>query len=89
MVIHLAPPTAAPNQGRERARVIGELAPEFYPGQSWDHVEPQLAADWDSVRGNCGLTWADVRSDAHAAWQVAKLDVEGHLLDNAPVTMPG
>ena len=44
-----------------------------------------MAGDWRTVRGNSPLTWADVRGDAHAAWQVAKLQREGHLRDNAPI----
>jgi hypothetical protein len=31
------------------------------------------------------LSWADVRRDAHAAWQVAKLEREDRLRDDAPV----
>jgi hypothetical protein len=33
------------------------------------------------------LNWEDVRDEAHAAWQVAKLEADGHLCDNAPVIM--
>jgi hypothetical protein len=44
-----------------------------------------MAGDWRAVRGNSPLSWADVRRDAHAAWQVAKLEREDHLRDDAPV----
>ena len=73
------------DEGRTRARIFGEEATGLYPGESWGAVEPHMAGDWRTVRGNSPLTWADVRGDAHAAWQVAKLQREGHLRDNAPV----
>jgi hypothetical protein len=68
-----------------RARVFGELATGTYPGQSWDIVEPHMAATWDKIRGQSRLQWQDVRDEARAAWQVAKLQSGGHMRDNAPV----
>lgn len=70
-----------------RARVFGELATDTYPGQPWDRVEPQMAEAWGAIRGDSHLNWEDVRHEAHAAWQVAKLQAEGHMCDNAPVIL--
>ena len=70
-----------------RARVFGELATGTYPGQPWNRVEPLMAETWQQIRGASHLSWEDVRNEAHAAWQVAKLEADGHLCDNAPVTM--
>ncbi len=67
-----------------RARVFGELATGTYPGQTWDVVEPRMAATWEKIRGQSHLQWQDVRDEAHAAWQVAKLENEGRLRDFAP-----
>lgn len=69
-----------------RARVFGELATGTYPGQPWERVEPRMAETWQQIRGESHLDWEDVRGEAHAAWQVAKLEADGHLRDNAPVT---
>lgn len=69
-----------------RARVFGELATGSYPGRPWNQVEPLMAETWQRIRGESKLDWADVRGEAHAAWQVAKLQAEGRLCDNAPVT---
>jgi len=88
MLIHLSHRSqqAKPDQlGHARARVLGELATNLYPGLGWNRIEPLMAADWHKVRGRSMLAWADVRYEVHAAWQVAKLGREGHLLDNAPV----
>ena len=70
-----------------RARVFGELATGTYPGQPWNRVEPLMAETWQQIRGASRLSWEDVRNEAHAAWQVAKLEREGHMCDNAPVTL--
>lgn len=87
MVIHLHASSAPRHfdEGRTRARMLGEVATGMYPGASWTDVETQVAGEWHSVRGSSPLTWADVRREAHAAWQVAKLEREGHLCDDAPV----
>ena len=87
MLIHLHHPEPAPlfDEGRTRARILGEEATGMYPGQPWGAVEPQVSGDWRAVRGNSALDWADVRAEVHAAWQVAKLEREGHLRDDAPV----
>lgn len=68
-----------------RARVFGELATGTYPGQSWEVVEPRMAATWEKIRGRSRLQWQDVRDEARAAWQVASLENGGHMRDNAPV----
>jgi hypothetical protein len=73
------------DEGRTRARIFGEVATGMYPGATWGTVEPHMAGDWQAVRGNSPLTWADVRGSAHASWQVAKLQAEGLLCDDAPV----
>lgn len=75
------------DEGRTRARIFGEEAIGMYPGQPWGEVEPHMAGDWRAVRGSSPLSWADVRRDAHAAWQVAKLECEDHLRDDAPVLL--
>ncbi|MDB6164729.1 MAG: hypothetical protein JWL98_2161 [Xanthomonadaceae bacterium] len=87
MLIHLNRPnhTERFDEGRTRARMLGEVATGMYPGAPWPAVETKVAGDWQAVRGNSPLTWADVRGEAHAAWQVAKLEHEGHLRDDAPV----
>lgn len=87
MVIHLHRPNdiARFDEGRTRARILGEVATNMYPGQPWQAVENHVAGDWQAVRGNSPLTWADVRGEAHAAWQVAKLEHDGRLRDDAPV----
>lgn len=87
MVIQLhAPPASGQfDEGRIRARMLGEVATSLYPGAAWDAVETQVAGEWVAVRGTSPLTWAEVRREAHAAWQVAKLEREGHLRDDAPV----
>jgi hypothetical protein len=87
MVIHLHAASAPQrfDEGRTRARMLGEVAIGMYPGAPWPAVETQVAGEWHAVRGNSPLTWADVRGEAHAAWQVAKLEREGHLRDDAPV----
>jgi hypothetical protein len=87
MLIHLHRPADNDcfDEGRTRARMLGEVATDMYPGASWQSVETHVASEWHAVRGNSPLTWADVRRDAHAAWQVAKLEHEGHLQDDAPV----
>jgi hypothetical protein len=87
MLIHLNPPTAADyfDEGRTRARMLGEVAIGMYPEASWQAVEARMANDWAAVRGSSPLTWADVRGAAHAAWQVAKLEHDGRLCDDAPV----
>lgn len=73
------------DEGRTRARILGEEATGMYPGLPWQTVESQVCGDWQAVRGDSKLSWADVRRDAHAAWQFAKLEREGHLQDDAPV----
>jgi hypothetical protein len=73
------------DEGRTPARIVGEQATGLYPGEPWGAVESRMAGDWRTVRGNSSLSWADVRDDAHAAWQVAKLQREDRLRDNAPV----
>ena len=73
------------DEGHARARMLGEVATSMYPGAPWGAVETHVAGDWQAVRGDSPLTWADVRGEAHAAWQVAKLEREGHLRDDAPV----
>jgi hypothetical protein len=86
MLVHLRhAPEADHDEGRTRARIFGEEATDLYPGRPWGEVEPHMAGDWRAVRGNSPLSWADVRRDAHAAWQVAKLEREDHLRDDAPV----
>ena len=44
-----------------------------------------MAETWRTIRGDSQLNCDDVRDEAHAAWQVAKLQAEGHMCDNAPV----
>jgi hypothetical protein len=73
------------DEGRTRARIVGEQAIGLYPGEPWGAIESRMAGDWRTVRGNSPLSWGDVRDDAHAAWQVAKLQCEDRLRDNAPV----
>ncbi len=73
------------DEGRTRARILGEVATGMYPGEPWGAVETHVARDWQAVRGTSPLTWADVRGEARTAWQVAKLEREGHLRDDAPV----
>ncbi|MFL6592004.1 MAG: hypothetical protein ACJ8GK_04755 [Luteimonas sp.] len=87
MVIHLHPQNESRcfDEGRIRARILGEVATGMYPGASWPAVETQVASEWAAVRGTSPLTWAEVRREAHAGWQVAKLEREGHLRDDAPV----
>ncbi len=87
MVIHLNPFNESQrfDEGRTRARMLGEVAISMFPGAAWAAVETQVAGEWHSVRGSSPLTWADVRGEAHAAWQVAKLEREGHMRDDAPV----
>ncbi len=87
MVIHLLHSSASTDydEGRARARILGEVATGMYPGAPWGTVETHVAGDRQAIRGNSSLTWADVRGAAHAAWQVAKLETEGHLRDDAPV----
>ena len=65
--------------------MLGEVATGMYPGAPWQRSNRSVASDWHAVRGTSPLTWADVRRDAHAAWQVAKLEREGRLQDDAPV----
>ena len=86
MLVHLRhSPEADHDEGRTRARIIGEEACGLYPGQPWGAVESQMAGDWSAIRGNSPLSWDEVRNDAHAAWQVALLERDGHLCDDAPV----
>ncbi len=87
MVIHLHPHNESSrfDEGRIRARILGEVATGVYPGAPWTAVETQVANEWATVRGTSPLTWAEVRREAHAGWQVAKLEREGHLRDDAPV----
>jgi hypothetical protein len=70
-----------------RARALGELATGFYPGLSWQNVEPQMASDWARVRGDSHLAWNEVREEAHSAWQVAKLSKDNCCCDDKPVRM--
>ena len=87
MVIHLHPNTEPRcfDEGRTRARMLGEVATGMYPGAPWPAIEAQVANEWHAVGGTSPLKWSDVRREAHAAWQVAKLEREGHLCDDAPV----
>jgi hypothetical protein len=87
MLIHLhhADPGQLFDEGRARARILGEEATGMYPGQPWGAVESLVSGDWHAVRGDSPLDWEDVRGEAHAAWQVAKLEREGRLRDDAPV----
>lgn len=73
------------DEGRTRARILGEVATGMFPGEPWSAVETHVANDWQAVRGTSSLTWADVRGEAHSAWQVAKLERDGQLRDHAPV----
>ena len=75
-----------PSGIRAGARVLGRLASSVYPGQSWEALEPQIAKEWGCIRGSGSVPWAEVRNEAHAAWQVGKLEEEGQLVDNMPVT---
>ena len=89
MVIHLnATPPNLDEVSSARARALGELATGFYPGLSWQNVEPQMASDWNRVRGKSSLCWNDVRDEAHSAWQIARLSKDACCCDNAPVKMP-
>jgi hypothetical protein len=89
MVIHLnATPRDIDEVTSARARALGELATGFYPGMSWQNVEPQMASDWNRVRGNSQMCWNEVREEAHSAWQLAKLSKDTACCDNAPVKMP-
>ena len=89
MVIHLnAVPREIDEVTSARARALGELATGFYPGLTWQSVEPQMASDWHRVRGESRLGWSEVRDEAHAAWQVARLRKDACCRDDAPVTMP-
>lgn len=88
MVIHLSAEASIDDAASARARALGELATGFYPGWDWQSVEPQMASDWQRIRGKSALPWAQVRDEARAAWQVARLDRDGRLCDNAPVRMP-
>jgi hypothetical protein len=87
MVIHLhsSQEPHCFDEGRTRARILGEVATGMYPGAPWAAIETQVAGEWHAVRGTSPLKWADVRREAHAAWQVAKLEREGHFCDDAPV----
>ena len=87
MLIHLQSSTEPRyfDEGRTRARILGEVATGMYPGLPWATVESQVCGDWQALRGDSKLSWADVRKEAHAAWQVAKLEREGHLQDDTPV----
>lgn len=88
MVIHLnAMPRALDEVSSARARALGELATGFYPGMSWQNVEPQMASDWNRVRGSSRLCWNDVRDEAHAAWQIANLSKDACCMDDKPVVM--
>ncbi|HVR82321.1 MAG TPA: hypothetical protein VHF02_09615 [Luteimonas sp.] len=90
MLVHLHHSREADHdEGRTRARIFGEEATGLYPGEPWGAVESYMAGDWRAVRGNSPLSWVEVRGDAHAAWQVAKLQREGHLRDDAPVFAAG
>ena len=88
MVIHLPAGVRIDEVTSARARALGELATGFYPGMDWQSVEPQMASDWQRVRGGSELPWTEVRDEARAAWQVAKLERDGRMCDNAPVRMP-
>ena len=89
MVIHLnATPPNLDEVSSARARALGELATGFYPGMSWQNVEPQMASDWNRVRGKSSLCWNDVRDEAHSAWQVANLSKDTCCRDDKPVVMP-
>lgn len=83
--LHHSTETERFDEGRTRARILGEVATGMYPGEPWGAVESYVARDWQAVRGSSSLTWVDVRGEAHAAWQVAKLEREGHLRDDTPV----
>ncbi len=87
MLIHLQqfPVSSEFDEGHTRARIFGEVATGMYPGANWGTVETQMAGDWQAVRGNSLLAWADVRGAARASWQIAKLQAEGRLCDDAPV----
>jgi hypothetical protein len=87
MLIHLHSPSAERcfDEGRIRARILGEVATAMYPGAPWPAIESQVANEWIVVRGTSPLTWSEVRREAHAGWQVAKLEREGHMCDDAPV----
>ncbi|UHQ19246.1 hypothetical protein LVB87_13815 [Lysobacter sp. KIS68-7] len=88
MVIHLnAPPRELDEVSSARARALGELATGFYPGLTWQNVEPQMASDWNRVRGKSALGWNEVRDEAHSAWQYAKLSKDACCCDDQPVTM--
>ncbi len=82
-------PTADPahdhDEARTCARIIGEEATGLYPGQPWGVVEPYMADEWCVAKGRSRLTWPEVRNEAHAAWQLARLEREGRLQDNAPL----
>lgn len=88
MVIHLSADAHIDEVASARARALGELATGFYPALDWHSIEPQIASDWQRVRGSSELPWTEVRDEVRAAWQVARLDREGRLCDNAPVRMP-
>ena len=86
MIVHLPHAFESDlDEGRARARVLGEEATGLYRGRSWQELEPQMAGDWRAVRGDSALDWTEVRGDAHAAWQVAKLGHDDCLRDHAPV----
>ena len=88
MVIHLhAAQRDIDEVTSARARALGELATGFYPGMSWQNVEPQMASDWARVRGTSNLGWTEVREEAHSAWQVAKLSKDACCCDDKPVQM--
>ncbi len=72
------------DEGRTRARILGEVATGMYPGEPWGPGRNARRRGLAAVRGNSELTCADVRAEAHAAWQVAKLEREGHLSTTRP-----
>ena len=58
MLIHLHRPADNDcfDEGRTRARMLGEVATDMYPGASWQAVETHVANDWHAVRGTSPLT---------------------------------
>ena len=55
----------------------GHAARAAHPGQRFEDVEAELAANWSTLKSDSRLLWVEARGAVHDAWQHSGADFRG------------
>lgn len=55
----------------------GHAARAAHPGQRFEDVEAELAANWDTLKSDSRLLWVEARGAVHDAWQHSSANFRG------------